>query len=207
MWLSKHEVTNAQYRRFHSDHDSGEYRGHPLNGDDHPVVMVDWHAATDFAALLSQETGERFRLPTETEWEYAARAGSETARYWGDAPDEACAYANVYDRSAESVLGPGRPRHACEDSFAVSAPVGHLQPNGFGLYDMLGNIAEWTCSVYEQAYRGQEGRCAEPNSSAKRVIRGGSWFTTTQYVRSAHRHGFTLTKRSNYLGLRLARTP
>jgi formylglycine-generating enzyme required for sulfatase activity len=179
----------------------------PLNGDDHPVVMVDWHAADAFAEWLSQQTGAHLRLPTEAEWEYAARAGTETARYWGDAPDEACVYANVYDRTAESVLGPGRPHHACEDSFAVSAPVGHFQPNGFGLYDMLGNVAEWTCSVYDQAYRGEDGQCAEPNSRDLRVIRGGSWFTTTQYVRSAHRNGFTPTKQSNHLGFRLARTP
>ena len=127
-WLGRHEVTNVQYRRFRSDHHSGTYRGHALAGDDHPVVGVNWYEASEFAALLSRETGERFRLPTEAEWEYAARAGSVTARYWGDAPDEACAHANVYDRTAESVLGvdQGEPASIVGDfgnALSISYPL------------------------------------------------------------------------------------
>jgi formylglycine-generating enzyme required for sulfatase activity len=206
-WLGMHEVTNTQFRRFRSDHDSGEYQGHSLNGDHQPVVNVDWHAATAFAAWLSQKTGERLRLPTEAEWEYAARAGTETARYWGDSPDQACVYANVYDRTAESVLGPGYPHHACEDSYAVSAPVGRLRPNLFGLYDTLGNVWEWTCSDYDAAYGGAEKECASKGSDARRLVRGGAWHSKPRYVRSADRFRNTPHYHNTNVGFRLARTP
>jgi len=208
-WLGKHEVTNVQYRRFSGGHDSGEHRGQTLNGDDHPVVMVDWNAADAFAEWLSQQTGAHLRLPTEAEWEYAARAGTGTVRYWGDDPGthEACAYANVYDRTAESMFVSGRPHHACEDRHAVTAPVGQFQPNAFGLYDILGNAWEWTCSVYDEAYRGAEKDCASKGSGAQRVIRGGSWDIPPHLARSAGRGEATPDDRSDYLGFRLARIP
>ena len=208
-WLGKHEVTNVQYRRFSSGHDSGEHRGQTLNGNDHPVVMVESNAADAFAEWLSQQTGAHLRLPTEVEWEYAARAGTGTVRYWGDDPGthQACAYANVYDRTAESMFVSGRPHHACEDRHAVTAPVGQFQPNAFGLYDILGNAWEWTCSVYDEAYRGAEKDCASKGSGAQRVIRGGSWDIPPHLARSAGRGEATPDDRSDYLGFRLARIP
>ncbi len=83
-WLGKYEVTNTQYRMFKPSHDSGNYESNNLNGDTQPVVKVSWNDAVAFAEWLSQKTGKTFKLPTEAEWEYAARAGTQTARYWGD---------------------------------------------------------------------------------------------------------------------------
>jgi formylglycine-generating enzyme required for sulfatase activity len=136
---------------------------------------VDWQAATAFAAWLSQKTGQRFRLPTEAEWEYAARAGTQTARFWGDAPDGACTYANVHDKTPSRQFK-WTGHHDCDDGYAVTAPVGRFRPNPFGLYDMLGNALEWTCSVYDADYGGAEKDCANKGSSGRRVIRGGSWY-------------------------------
>jgi len=204
-WLGKHEVTNAQYRRFRSDHESGEYQGQSLNGDDQPVVQVNWQAATDFAAWLSKKSGERFRLPSEAEWEYAARANTDTARYWGDSSDDACTYANVHDNTSKALFT--WTHHDCHDGYAVTAPVGQFRPNLFGLYDILGNAWEWTCSVYDKDYSGAEKACASKGSTDRRVIRGGGWTDGPRDVRSAGRGGDTPDFRDGFIGFRLARTP
>jgi sulfatase modifying factor 1 len=96
-WMGQNEVTNAQYRRFKSGHDSKEYKGNSLNGDNQPAVYVSWFDARAFADWLSRQNSGKytFRLPTEAEWEFACRAGTRKARFWGDDPDDACRYANV----------------------------------------------------------------------------------------------------------------
>lgn len=206
-WLGRQEVTNAQYRHFRSAHDSGEFQGQSLNGHKQPAVKVDWHAATAFAAWLSQKSGERLRLPTEAEWEYAARGRTETASYWGDSPDAACAYANVNDKTSKTLFKWGGTHHNCKDSFGVSAPVGRFRPNPFGLYDMLGNVWEWTCSVYDATYGGVENSCAGKDSDAPRVIRSGSWTYKPPIVRSAARNRNKPDNRMIAVGFRLARIP
>ena len=205
-WLGKYEVTNAQYRRFRSGHSSGDYSRHSLDGDDQPVVEVRWKDGVDFAEWLSERSGERLRLPTEAEWEYGARAGTETARYWGEDPAAACAYANVDDETSKRMLN-FTGGHACDDGFAVSAPVGRFDSNAFGLHDMLGNVWEWTCSKYDSAYGGEERRCADKAASDLRVIRGGSWDYRPRFVRSANRSWGGPGSRFNFIGFRLARTP
>ena len=92
-WLSRYEVTNAQYRRFLPSHTSGQYEDHGLDDDAQPVVDVSWEKAT-YAEWLAQKTGMAFRLPTEAEWEYAARRYPDL-HYWGEEMDQACRYANV----------------------------------------------------------------------------------------------------------------
>jgi len=88
--IAKFEVTNEQFRKFRPQHNSGTYEGLSLNGDKQPVVNVSWYDAVAFAKWLSEKTGKIYRLPTEAEWEYAARAGTKTSRFWGNNPDEAC---------------------------------------------------------------------------------------------------------------------
>lgn len=206
-WLSKHEVTNAQYRQFMSSHASGGYEGHSLDGDAQPAVDVSWEKATAYAESLTQKTGMSFRLPTEAEWEYAARAGSRTARYWGEEMDQACRYANVADRTALAVFK-GWIVADCDDGYRVSAPVGRMAPNAFGLHDMLGNVWEWTASPYDSAYSfGDEKRAAFKEDVGLRVIRGGSWYDQPQRIRAANRLGLTPAYRDFFLGFRLARNP
>jgi formylglycine-generating enzyme required for sulfatase activity len=175
-------------------------------GDDHPVVCVSGNDAVAYTQWLSRETGQRYRLPSEAEWEYAARAGTTGARYWGDDPDRACRYANVYDQSSERVNGFGWEAHACDDGWVHTAPVGLFQPNAWKLYDLLGNVGEWTCSVYDKDYGGAEQKCSNKNTTGPLAVRGGSWYYGPASVRSAFRGRDDPAGRYNNQGFRLARS-
>ncbi|KOR32945.1 hypothetical protein TI05_04055 [Achromatium sp. WMS3] len=182
--IGKYEVTNAQYRAFKPSHNSGDYEGHSLNGDQQPVVNVGWKEAYAYTKWLEQQTGKKYRLPTEAEWEYAARAGTTTARYWGNNPDQACKYANVHDLTSKRRFSDFTwTHHDCDDGYTVTAPVGRFKPNAFGLYDMLGNVWEFTCSDYNNPYNGDEKVCS--NSGSSHALRGGSWNSRPRYVRAA----------------------
>jgi formylglycine-generating enzyme required for sulfatase activity len=161
--LAKHELTKGEFARFvkaegyQTDAEKGdgcygwtgdtwekkqEFNWNNVGfeqGDDHPVVCVSWKDANAYLDWLSAETGERYRLPTESEWEYAVRGGTRDERFWGNDPDDACEFANVRDESAKQAWGAGSI-HDCDDQFAFTAPVGSFKPNGFGLYDGLGNV-------------------------------------------------------------------
>jgi len=141
--------------------------------DAHSVVCVSWNDAMAYVAWLSKQTGRSYRLPTEAEREYAARAGTTSARYWGDDPDRACRYANVADQTG----GPGghswTVKHQCTDHYWYAAPVGSFQANAWNLSDLLGNVWEWTCSAYDSKYGGAEARCAENNATHSIAVRGG----------------------------------
>ncbi|MGE4297055.1 MAG: SUMF1/EgtB/PvdO family nonheme iron enzyme [Desulfovibrionaceae bacterium] len=206
-WMGKYEVTNAQYRAFKSGHDSKMFNGHSLNGQDQPVVSVSWEDATAYAAWLSGKGNGRFRLPTEAEWEYAARAGTESARYWGDDPGQACGYANVADRTAKRQWS-GWTMHDCDDGYAVTAPVDRFRPNAFGLYDMLGNVWEWCQDWYGDGYYASSPRSNPTGAGggSDRVLRGGSWANGPGYVRSANRSRGTPSDAYDGLGFRLLRT-
>ncbi|MBT7307327.1 MAG: formylglycine-generating enzyme family protein, partial [Gammaproteobacteria bacterium] len=205
-YLQTTEVTNAQYRRYRASHDSGDYNGHDLNGDSQPVVKVSWYDANDFAQWLSAEEGVDYRLPSEAELEYATRAGTTTARWWGDDADQACGNANAKDQAA-SAVGLSGSIHNCNDGYVVTAPVASFQPNPWGLYDTLGNVYEWSCSEYNSSYSGVESTCNNnANDSANRVRRGGSWNGGPRYVRSAYRVWLRPDRTSDVIGFRLARS-
>lgn len=201
-WMGKYEVTNRQFRRFRQKHDSGEYLGESLNGDKQPVVQVSWEDARDYAAWLARQSGKQIRLPTEAEWEYAARAGTSTARFWGDSLDDACRYANVADQTAKKSWS-DLTIHNCDDGYAVTAPVGVFGANAFGLHDMLGNIWEWCADWYGSYSSSSQTNPIGPLSGSLRVIRGGSWRFTPRVVRSAIRAGSTPDVRISNLGFRL----
>lgn len=173
--------------------------------DTHPVVCVSWNDAVAYSAWLSKKTGKAYRLPTEAEWEYAARAGTTTERYWGDDADKACVYANVYDKTAKSKLN-ASGEHNCEDAYVFTAPVGKKKENGFGLYDMLGNVWEWTCSE-SGAYSDKKETVCNQSVIGRRVVRGGSWGSGASYVRSANRNYSDSTNRDDELGFRLISVP
>ena len=173
----------------------------------HPVACVSWRDAGDFAGWLSKKTGQKYRLPTESEWEYAARAGSMDARPWKDNISSACASANVADQSATQQY-PGWKVHPCSDGYVFTSPVGSFQQNAYRLYDMLGNVFEWVEDCWHADYRGApadgsawraNGDCTQHN------LRGGSWFTSPALVSTSARNRFEGTYRSNSIGFRLVR--
>ena len=207
-WMGKYEVTNAEWRKYRPGHDSGSYEGQALNDERQPVVEVSWEEARGFAVWLSERGHSRFRLPTEAEWEYAARAGTRTERFWGDDANDACRYANVADRTAERQWS-NWVVHDCDDGYAVTAPAGSFEPNGFGLYDLLGNVWEWVRDRYGGKYYASASRQDPrgPSVGSVRVLRGGGWLHDPARVRSAYRGRTTPGDRRGIVGFRLLRTP
>ncbi|MCP4408208.1 MAG: SUMF1/EgtB/PvdO family nonheme iron enzyme, partial [Gammaproteobacteria bacterium] len=153
--------------------------------DRHPVACVSWNDAMAYIVWLNKESGEHYRLPTEAEWEYAARGGSTKARFWGDDPDRACRYANVADQTKDGTWSWGSPKHECKDGYFFASPVGSFRKNDYGLHDMLGNVWEWTCSEFDAGYGGKEEKCVGKKHAARPVLRGGSWVNVPERVRSA----------------------
>lgn len=182
--------------------------GFPQNSQ-YPAACINWHDAQAYAKWLSRKSGKKYRLPTEAEWEYAARARTVTARYWGNNPDKACRYANVADMTAKAKIT-GAPfwlLHNCTDGFAYTAPVGRLKANTFGLQDMLGNLWEWTEDSYHDSYdNAPDDGNAWQGDGKKRVIRGGSWNNSPELVRTAKRGRDDPNSRFSNIGFRLART-
>ena len=179
--------------------------------DTHPAVCISWEDAKAYVEWLSLTTGKQYRLPTEAEWEYAARAGTTTARYWGDGQDQACSYANVADLTAKSQIdgASGWSVHNCTDGFAYTAPVGSFKPNSFGLNDMLGNVWQWAEDGYHGNYNGAptDGNAWVTSDGATvRMLRGGSWDNIPQGVRAAFRNWADKTVRYYRTGVRVART-
>ncbi|MFV1968696.1 MAG: SUMF1/EgtB/PvdO family nonheme iron enzyme [Pirellulaceae bacterium] len=210
--LGKFNVTVGEFRRFvdatgfqtHAEKIGGCFSGQGKRdgatwrdpgfkrslGDDHPVVCVAWKDAIEYAKWLSAQTGASYRLPSEAEWEYAARTGTTTARFWGDDPAAACRYANVGDVARTNKGGnvSGTP-HECLDRFGGLAPVGRFQANAFGLYDMLGNVWEWTADCWRESYAGvpSDGSSVNDEGCRYHTRRGGNFASGTEEIRSAAR--------------------
>jgi formylglycine-generating enzyme required for sulfatase activity len=166
---------------------------------------VSWHDAKDYAAWLSHTTHQTYRLPSASEWEYAARAGSAAQVPW-TTPAEACSYANVADQTAARHYQ-GWKVLPCADQFVQSAPVGSFKENAFGLYDMLGNVFQWTEDCWTDNYEGApiDGSVQSAGDCAQHELRGGSWFTQPDFVRTAYRNRFDGNYRSTSIGFRLIR--
>lgn len=199
--IARTEVTNAQYRALAPDHSSGSHAGQDLDGDDQPVVNVSFDEALAYAEDLSAETGWAIRLPTEAEWEYAARAGTTTARFWGAEIEPAYRFANLRDRAAD---------YRIADPFPVTAPVGSFEPNAFGLHEMLGNASEWVLDSYTQGANRFGETLHNPVLLAEtplRVRRGGSFDEPANLVGSAARDFFARSFRLPHTGFRLVLVP
>jgi formylglycine-generating enzyme required for sulfatase activity len=155
--------------------------------DNHPLVCVSWNDINAYTRWLSEQTEQNYRLPTEAEWEYAARAGTNTKYWWGNKIG-----ANKANCNSD-----------CKDNFEYTAPVGSFMANAFGLYDTVGNVWEWTCSEYENTYQGKEKRCV--SNAGFFALRGGSWYNNARRTRAADRDRLEPAVRSDNLGARLAR--
>jgi len=201
---SRYEITFSDYDKFATatrrkkPHDEGWGRGI------RPVINVNWEDARAYCTWLSRQTGHQYRLPTEAEWEYAARAGSKTKYWWGNSIGSNNATCN----KCNSQWG--------WDAQNMTAPVGSFQANPFGLYDTVGNVYEWTCSEYGVEvkankkelvkYNGKEQTCVNRKTKNKfRVIRGGHWLSDPEDNRAAHRFESWLGYRVNFIGFRVVR--
>jgi formylglycine-generating enzyme required for sulfatase activity len=174
-----------------------------------PVVCVDWNAAQAYAAWLSKKTGQRYRLLTEAEFEYAARAGSSGFFPWGIDMNQACAFGNIADLVAMAApwWQTGYSGVNCNDGASYTTSVGRYRPNAFGLYDMIGNVAEWVADCYFDGYASAptDGSAVDAAGCQARAVRGGSWGASPYLSRSAARSYAGAIARVNTYGFRVAR--
>ena len=170
-----------------------------------PAINVSWRDAHMYTDWLSRSSGRHYRLPSEAEWEYAIRAGTTSARFWGEDRRDQCLYANGADKSTLKTLSKGTGIADCDDHFPNRAPIGSFKPNAFGLHDMAGNVWEWTQDCWRETHAGapRDGSAVEREGCDQLVIRGGSWSTKPESFRSANR-GLGLTEqRGDDLGFRV----
>jgi len=227
--VGRFEVTRAEYAAFVRDTglpDPESCNGHvPPNWpkvsgtnwhdpgfaqtNNHPAVCVSWAEATSYTAWLSHKTGHTYRLLSEAEWEYAARAGTQSQDYWGDSQQSACLYANGPDATMLDRFPEQKSPETlqCRDGYIYTAPVGSFKPNGFGLYDMMGNVFEWVQDCWFNSYHGapDDGSAHLEDNCQKRVNRGGSWTDVPTGIRAAHRGHDGYGTRVIDLGFRVAR--
>ena len=220
------EVTIAQFREFvnasgysvPSDAACGRRQGNRAERswkdpgftqrDDEPVVCVSWFDAAAYAAWLSKVTGHHYRLLTESEWEYAARAGSELNAPWGDDPSKACDYANVGDASYVARMASKMAAAKCDDQSAFTAAGSpELRKNAFGLHDMLGNAAEWIADCQSADYTNApaDGHAVDSPTCQARGYRGGAFNYPVAEVRYSRRETLPPGERKPFIGLRVAR--
>lgn len=225
--VGRFEVTRAQWARFVADsgyaagagcyvwngsrvdwNPSAGWRSPGMpQGDGEPVVCVNWAGANAYARWLAKKTGKPYRLPSDADWEYAARAGNRTSRPWGDDPAQACRFANVADRTGQQRF-PAWVAHACADGAVFTSPAGRFRANAFGLYDMIGNAWEWAedCWIDNLAGIPDDGSARTSGDCGARVMRGGSWLSPPQFARSAARQWLDASYRFADLGFRVVRS-
>jgi sulfatase modifying factor 1 len=167
--------------------------------DNHPVVQVSWNDVQQFCSHFN------LRLPSEAEWEYASRAGSQTRFFWGESEADGRGYANVADATGKKRFPSINVLFPFDDGAALIAPVGRYKPNAWKLYDMIGNVEEW-CQDTLQKYPedGADESAAQGSTSAARVLRGGSWLSNSTTGRCATRIAMTSSSRRDFQGFRVA---
>ena len=209
-WLGRTEVTQGQWRAIKNNNPSLI-----ANGEDYPVDMISWDMAKEYAAALSKKSGGTFRLPTEAEWEYAARAGTRTAYAFGnEISQDQASFEKRYSLPAEPTVSKRKSRRKAAKPKARIWPnmhthaAGSFQPNAFGLHDMHGNVWEWCEDVYDRDYYSRSPRENPQNADGgvSRVLRGGSWVTKSTTLRSANRSRAWPDLRTAFYGLRLVRS-
>ncbi len=211
-FIGQYEITNEQFKMFDKTHDSGKSKLYNLNKPNLPVVNVSWDEISKYVTWLYGKTGEIYRLPTEAEWEYAARAGVRKDVFW-NSPKDACKYANVYDLTAEKNLSSYAMQKPfpCKDNYVATAPVGSFLPNRFELYDMIGNAAEWCYDTYyAKAYKISKKDnpvYLNPYISLAKSVRGGSWYSTIRYTRLSARSNNMPGLINDFTGFRLILEP
>jgi len=226
--FGRFEITNAQFREFFSEtgyqagSDCRMWTGKTVEAvagsnwedprygrppkENEPVACISWYDAKAYVQWLAEKTGQPYRLPTESEWEYVAHANTSTVYPWGDSPDEGCGVANYYDQSADGL----RPWDAvdCNDGNRIVAPVGSLLPNAFGVYDVVGNVWEWVedCHVVPYGVQPTDGRAHQVEGKCeKRGVRGGAWHSRATWQRPTFRGRDTEDFVTQVFGIRVVR--
>jgi formylglycine-generating enzyme required for sulfatase activity len=200
--LAAHETTFAEWDACVADGGCGDYRPSDMHWgrDNRPILFVSWDDAESYVLWLTRLTGRRYRLPSEAEWEYAARAGTTTPFATGETigADDA-----NYDARFTGGLGRSGPARG------RTLDVGSFAPNSFGLFDMSGNVAEWTEDCVHYDYQGapRDGSAWLGENCEERMVRGGSFASEPRLIRSAMRFGLYRRERSLYVGFRVAATP
>ncbi len=231
--VGKFEITRAEYRAFAEatqrpagavcltwdqgknlwqDVPGATWRdpGYPQTERD-PVACVSYDDARDYAAWLSSRTHKTYRLINEAEWEYMARAGTRSSRYWGDDAATICQHANVSDQAAAEAHPGLREQQgrlvSCRDGYVYTAPVGQFGANPFGIYDVIGNVWEWVADCYSPTYVGApaDGSAWIVADCGRRVVRGGGWYARNWFNRAAARSREDPSSRMGTLGIRLVR--
>ena len=172
--------------------------------DEHPVVCISWRDAQAYVQWLSAKVGQIYRLPTEAEWEYSARAGGRQAYPWYSSGPNICAHGNAADASLRQKNTEWLTEN-CSDDYPFTAPVGSFPPNNWGLYDMNGNVMEWVENCWSQQLQSQKSEQV-PLNCRSRVMRGGGWDLPNKFMRSAFRGKSNESNRGTALGLRVARS-
>ena len=227
-WMATTETTNAMYKLFDASHDSRfidqQWKdhvlpGYPANKPEQPVIRINWQEATAFCEWLSEKTGKHFRLPTEAEWEWAARAGSDKPLWFGDLDADFGKYENLSDVQTKKFVVMGvNPQPIAnppewrafiprvdnvDDGSMIEVSVGSYLPNPWGLHDMIGNVAEWTSSDYKAyPYNALDGRNSG-DVTKKKVARGGSWRDRPKWARAGVRNEYESWQRVFNVGFRV----
>ena len=226
--LGVYEITHKQFKTFVRDtgYDAGGdcyvalngsrfWKQHPGGGwdnsgrktrDESAATCIDWFTTQAFTRWLSLRTGYTYRLPSESEFEYAVRAGTDTPYFFGTNLEDVCRYGNVPDATLNAV-SPGRKTVLCDDGYETMAPVGQFDPNPFGIYDMTGNVWEWLQDCYQNSYVEipRDGTPLIKSECSAYSIRGGSWGYDLASLRSADRSDDPPELRFDGIGFRVAR--
>jgi formylglycine-generating enzyme required for sulfatase activity len=194
--IGQYAVTFEEYDRFALATGRAKPQDHGWGRGQHPVINVTWQDVVAYAEWLSEQTGEQYRLPTEAEWEYACRAGTTTPFHFGETISTDLANYNGKHTYGYGKKGVYRKR---------TVEVGQFPANAWGLYDMHGNVWEWTASVYDEQYGGAELQVSAASAAGSRGVRGGSWGNYRQDLRSASRGRNWPDGADDSQGFRLAR--
>lgn len=236
-YLGQYEVTLGQFRQFVTDDgyktdaetdgkggygvnaETGEFRQAPeynwrnpgfRQTDEHPVINVTWDDARKFCEWLSRKEGSSYRLPTEAEWEYSCKAGTNSLWSHGDDLNQLALVGNVSDGTVKEIF-PNWIVTEAKDGYVFTAPVGKFRANAFGLYDMHGNVAEWCQDVWDtNVYAKRTGLTVDPEQTSGsdcRIVRGGSWLKYPIFTRSADRNYAPRNLHNNCFGFRILKTP
>ncbi|MDO5981121.1 SUMF1/EgtB/PvdO family nonheme iron enzyme [Flavivirga spongiicola] len=230
-WMSEYEISNEQLRALFPTHDS-RYQvqfwkdhttpGYPANNPNQPAVRVSWEEAMTFCEILSDKTGLKISLPTESQWEWAARAGSDSEFWYGDESIDFSEYANLADMQLADMAvtgvdpkpmsknNPLRPyfdyiprSKVVDDGSMLAVSVGSYKPNPWGLYDMIGNVSEWTRSDYKPyPYKNDDGRNSG-NLKVQKAVRGGSWKDRSEKASSFYRKKYASNQKVFNVGFRI----